>query len=232
MMRPPHLLLAISLPVLLAAQSRPPSPAAQASTPSVAPANTPDVAPLLAKIEQETQSLNADVGKLRIDRWKTDSGTKQQAAENAASIQRNITAALPELMNAVRSSPQSLAANFKLYRNLNALYDVVAGLGESVGAFGKREEFDVIAPHVAALDDARRSYADFVQQMSASADSRIAADQEAFARAAAAAAVQAPPKKIVVDDDKPAPTTTTKKKKTTTKKSPATSTSDSTSTPK
>ena len=231
MMRAPHLLLAISLPVLLAAQSRPPSLAAQASTPSVAPANTADVAPLLAKIEQETQSLNADVGKLRIDRWKTDSGTKQQAAENAASIQRNITAALPELMNAVRSSPQSLAANFKLYRNLNALYDVVAGLGESVGAFGKREEFEVIAPHVAALDDARRSYADFVQQMSASADNRIAADQEAFARAAAAAAVQAPPKKIVVDDDQPAPTTT-KKKKTTTKKSPVTSTSDSTSTPK
>jgi len=232
MMRRRHLLLIVCcFATLLGAQNKPPDPPAQAPAPAAAPENAPDPAPLLAKIEQETQALNADVGKLHIDRWKVDSGTKQQATENATSIQRNLTAALPELMNAVRSSPQSLAANFKLYRNLNALYDVVAGLGESVGAFGRRDEYDMIAPHVAALDEARRSYADFVQQMSASADSRITTDQQELARAAAAvAAVQTPPKKIVVDDDQPAPTT--KKKKTSTKKASATSTSDSTSTPK
>jgi len=218
------------LALVATAQNRPPAPQVQANAPAVAPANSPDPAPLLAKIEQETQALNADVGKLHIDRWKVDSGTKQQATENATSIQRNITAALPELMNGVRSSPQSLAANFKLYRNLNDLYDVVAGLGESVGAFGRRDEYDMIAPHVAALDDARRSYADFVQQISASADSRIASDQQELARAAAAAAAPTPPKKIVVDDDQPAPTA--KKKKPTSKKPAATSTSDSTSTPK
>jgi hypothetical protein len=215
----------------VAAQNQPPAPPAQANASAVAPANSPDPAPLLTKIEQETQALNADIGTLHVDRWKVDSGTRQHATQNAASIQRNIRAALPELINAVRSSPKSLAANFKLYRNLNALYDAVAGLGESVGAFGRREEYEVIGPHVAALDDARRSYADLVQQMSASADSRIASDQQALARAeAAAGAAQAPPKKIVVDDDQPNPPT--KKKKTTTKKAPATSTSDSTSTPK
>ena len=229
-MRYPHLLLAFSFSLLVAAQNQPPAAPVQANAPAVAPTNSPDPAPLLTKIEQATQALNADIGKLRIDKWKVDSGARQQATENAASIQRNITAALPELINGVRNSPQSLATNFKLYRNLNALYDAIAGLGESVGAFGRRDEYDVIAKHVAALDNARRSYADFVQQMSASADSRIAADQEAFARAAAAAA-QAPPKKIVVDDDDQPPPPT-KKKKTTTKKAPATSTSNSTSTPK
>jgi hypothetical protein len=229
MMRLHHLLLLFSFS-LLGAQNPPPAPQTQPSAPAVAPANSPDPAPLLTKIEQETQALNADIGKLRIDRWKVDSGTRQHATQNAASIERNISAALPELINAVRSTPKSLAANFKLYRNLNALYDAVAGLGESVGAFGRSDEFQVIAPHVTALDNTRRSYADLVQQMSASADSRIAADQEAFARAAAAA-VQAPPKKIVVvEDDQPPPPT--KKKKVTPKKAPATSTSDSTSTPK
>jgi hypothetical protein len=228
MMRLPLLLLLLAFPVLLIAQNQPPAPPAQGTAPSVAPANSPDVAPLLAKVEQETQGLSAEVGKLRIDKWKTDSATKQQASENAASIQRNITAALPELISAVRSAPQSLAANFKLYRNLNALYDVVSGLGESVGAFGKREEFDAVAPHVVALDDCRRSYADYVQQMAASADNRIADAQQALARATAAAAAQEPPKKIVVDDEEPTPTP--KKKKA--KKATPTSTSNGTSTPK
>jgi hypothetical protein len=170
--------------------------------------------------------LNIDLHNLHVDRWKADSQAKQQAAENAASIRRNITAALPELLSAVRSSPQSLAANFKLYRNLNAIYDVVANLAESTGAFGKREEYGTIGPHVDALDEIRRSYGDSLQQMSANADDRIAAAQKAQA-AAAAAAAQTPPKKIIVDDTQPAPAT--KKKKT--KKSTASSSSVGTSTP-
>ena len=74
-----------------------------------------------------------------------DSSTKHQASENIGSIQRNVTAALPALIAAVHTAPQSLAANFKLYRNLNALYDVVASVSESAGAFGKREEYDLMA---------------------------------------------------------------------------------------
>lgn len=179
---------------------------------------------LLQRIEQESQGLNIDVGKLRIEKWKADSNTKQQASENAASIQRNITAALPELIAAVRTTPQSLAANFKLYRNLSALYDVVATLGESAGAFGKREEYEIVAPHVSALDDARRSYADYLQTMAAGADSRLAA----AARQAQPSATPVPPKKIIVDDTEPA--TPPKKKKI---RKPAPSTSPTgTSTPK
>ena len=211
------------------AQSYPPAaypPAAQPSAAVPSPVNTGDPSMLLSRIEQETQGLNADVGKLRVEKWKTDSATRQQAAENAASIQRNVSAALPGLISAVRAAPQSLAANFKLYRNLNALYDVVASLGESTGAFGKREEYDTIAPHVAALDEHRRSYADYVQQMAATADNRIATAQQAQA---AAAQQQAAPKKIIVDDAAPSPPVAKKKR---VKKAAASSSSAGTSTPK
>jgi hypothetical protein len=186
------------------------APLSQAQTPlSSAPANTvpaaqglPDPGNLLSRIQQETLGLSTDLGKLRIDKWKADSSTKSQATDNVESIQRNIANALPGLISAVRSAPQSLGANFKLYRNINALYDVLANLAESAGAFGKREEYEVIAPHVAAIDDDRRAYGDFLAQMSASADSRIAAYQQAAAQAAAAAQA---PKKIIVDDTEPAP---------------------------
>ncbi|MBV9147366.1 MAG: hypothetical protein JO065_15740 [Acidobacteria bacterium] len=184
---------------------------------------TSDAGALVSRIETETTGLSADLSKLRIDKWKADSGAKQQAGENAASIQRNVHAALPELVAGVRSAPQTLGANFKLYRNLNALYDVVSSLAESAGAFGKREEYESIAPHVAALDDIRRSYADSLQQMAANADNRISQAQRAQA-----AVQQAPaPKKIIVDDNAPSPAP--KKKKT--RKSTASSSSAGTSTP-
>ena len=210
--------------------SQPPAPApARVGTPS----NPGDLNTMLQRIEQEAAALNSDAGKLRVERWKIDSGTKQQTSENIGSIQRNITGALPGLMTAVRTTPQSLAANFKLYRNLNALYDVVASVSESTGAFGKREEYDLMAPHATALDEARRNYGEYLQQMTATADDRITAAEREKA-AAIAAQQQVPPKKIIVDDNEPA---AAPKKKKPVKKSAATSSNASassaaTSTPK
>lgn len=199
------LLIAVIAPLSQAQTSVSPAP----ENPVPAAQGPRDPGRLLSRIQQETLGLSADLGKLRIDKWKTDSSNKSQATDNVESIQRNITNALPGLISAVRSAPESLGANFKLYRNINALYDVLANLAESTGAFGKREEYEVIAPHVAAIDDDRRSYGDLLAQMTASADSRITAYQQAAAQAAAAAAAQ-PPKKIIVDDT--GPTSPSKKK--------------------
>jgi hypothetical protein len=187
---------------------------------------------MLQRIEQETSVLNADVGKLRVEKWKIDSATRHQTSENIGSIQRNITGALPALITAVRTTPQSLAANFKLYRNLNALYDVAASVTESAGAFGKREEYDLMTPHASALDENRRNYGEYLQQMTATADDRIAAAEREKA-AAIAAQQQAPPKKIIVDDNEPAaPPKKKKTKKSTATGSAVTSSSSGTSTPK
>ena len=205
-----NLLLPLLVMAVIVPLSQAQTPLSSAPTNSVPAAQTfPDPGILLSRIQQETLGLSADLGKLRIDKWKTDSSTKSQATDNVESIQRNITNALPGLISAVRSAPQSLGANFKLYRNINALYDVLANLAESAGAFGKREEYEVIAPHVAAIDDDRRAYGDLLAQMTASADSRIAAYQQAAAQAAAQ-----PPKKIIIDDTElaPAPKKKTRKK--------------------
>jgi hypothetical protein len=161
---------------------------------------------LVTRIEQEANGLDADIAKLRIDRWKTDSTSKQQAADDARSIERNITSALPDMVTAARSNPQSLAANFKLYRNVNALYEVLSRLAESAGAFGKRDEYEAIAPHLSAMDEARRSFGEYLQQLSTNADARLTA----AAREAAQAAAQ-PPKKVIVDDEE-APKPVKKKK--------------------
>ncbi|HWY71870.1 MAG TPA: hypothetical protein VNX88_24600 [Terriglobales bacterium] len=239
------LLVTIAISVLASAQTsyppgNPPTSSQPASQPpaataanAIVPSNPGDLATMLQRIEQETAGLNADVGKLRVEKWKIDSTTKRQASENIGSIQRNITGALPGLITAVRAAPQSLAANFKLYRNLNALYDVVASVSESTGAFGRREEYDLMSPHAAALDADRRNYGEYLQQVTTTADDRLAAAERAQA-AAIAAQQQAPPKKIVVDDNEPTPPAKKKKtaKKNTVTGSAAASSASGTSTPK
>src|SRR3954466_8097712 len=51
---------------------------------------------MIGQLQQIAQQTASDLGKLRIDKWKTDASNKQQTQSNSQSLQRNLTAALPE----------------------------------------------------------------------------------------------------------------------------------------
>ncbi len=164
----------------------------------------PNAGAVLPQLEQEAQAINLDLARLRIEKWKADSSSKQEAQAHATSIQRNLTAALPALMEQVRANPQSMQANFKLYRNVDALYDVLAMLSESAGAFGGKSEYQALASHVSNLEDLRRSYADSLEALAASQDSRLAAAQRSNSSSNSQSTTSTgAPKKIVVDDTAP-----------------------------
>ena len=181
--------------------------------PQPLPAIPSDLSAILGEIEQASQATAADLKGMRIDRWKADSSAKQQSQSNADSVQRNISSALPGMLQAVRATPGSVAAQFKLYRNLNALYDVFSAVAESTGAFGSNSDYQALARDLSAFDKARRDMADRVAAVTAQQDSELTRLRTAQAAAAAAAAANAtPPKKIVVDDSAPAKSTAKKKK--------------------
>ena len=217
------LLAQVSLGQNVVPQSAQPSSAASAAIPAPMSGS---VAPVLDQLQQTAHSMNGSVSRLRIDRWKADSGTKQQAQEMASSVSRNLSAALPDLIQASRTQPTSVAAQFKLYHNLTALYETVSSLTETTGAFGNRDEYDALSSDTSQLDAQRRSLASYIQGLAAQDDtelSRLRAQAQAQATTQAAAATAAPPKKVIVDDDeKPAAKPSTKKKTTTTKKPAAT----------
>ncbi len=79
----------------------------QAQTPAqpapAAPAG--DLSRLLAQVDQMAQAASADIGRLRIDKWKTDSASKEQSRANAQSLERNLSDALPGMVAQVRASP-------------------------------------------------------------------------------------------------------------------------------
>jgi hypothetical protein len=220
----------LAVPLLVAmsasAQVSSPPPRTTASPPTapaaptrMQPATAPDVTAGLPQLNQFTESARVDLARLRIDKWKTDANDKRQMQSNSESLQRNLTAALPAIIEQARANPSSVAAAFKLYRNLNALYDVMSTVTEAAGAFGSREEYQALAADTTNLDNLRRSLADRVEAMAGSRDTEIA-QLQARARQAAAAAAAAPPKKVVVDDTEPVKKST--KKSTTKKKTTAT----------
>jgi hypothetical protein len=153
----------------------------------------------LNSLEQTARNSVGDLAHLRIEKWKADANTRKGAQSDSDSIQRNMSSALPGLIASVRSNPQDLNANFKLYRNLNVLYDVFSRFAETAGAFGSREEFDILAKDLEGVDNARRLFADRVDSLTASAQSEIT-QLRSQARAAQATVAAPPPKKIVIDD--------------------------------
>ncbi|MFL6300629.1 MAG: hypothetical protein ACJ71N_08500 [Terriglobales bacterium] len=183
-------LLAVTLCSLLALFPR--QAAAQA-------ANQSDVAVIISQVSQASSDAQRDVAHLRIDKWKMEGDERRRAEARAESISRNLTAALPGMLDAVRVAPNSLAATFKLYRNLSALSDPLAALTDDA-ANGSKEEHNALALDAENLERARLALGDRLERITANADADLAK-----LRAGAKPQTAAGPKKIVIDDSAPAP---------------------------
>jgi hypothetical protein len=106
-----------------------PSGNGQGSSP-VSYASVTQLNGVLTNLEDTSKKTQDDLQKLRVEKWKADGSYKKQALGNVESIERNLQGALPEIIGQLRSAPESLPATFKLYRNLDALYDVLGSVTE------------------------------------------------------------------------------------------------------
>src|SRR6516164_8473870 len=115
---------------------------------------------LLSQIEATSKNTQEDLSKLRIERWKADGSHKKEALGTVDSIQRNLQGALPEIIGQLRNAPEDLPASFKLYRNLDALYDVMVDVAESAGAFGSKDDFQAISNDLNTFEGTRKQFAE------------------------------------------------------------------------
>src|SRR5215469_6900275 len=201
------LVLAVSLlsPGFAASQITPVSPA------PVPYASVSELNGLLANLEQASQTTQTDLGRLRVEKWKMDSSYKKETLGNVDSVHRNLQSALPEIMTQLRNSPEDLGASFKLYRNLDALYDVLSNVAESAGAFGSKDEFQSLSNDLSSFERSRRAFADRMESLSTAKEAELA-QLRTQVKTLQAATPPPPPKKIVVDDNAP-PKPAPKKKK-------------------
>jgi hypothetical protein len=199
------------LPVGAEAQSQPVvQPVAATSVPTPLPAPAANISAMLGRLDQISQSMQINLAKLRIERWKTDSSTKAQAEGDVTSLQRNLSSALPNVVGEVRNDPANLTNGLKLYRNVNALYEVLSSVTEYAGAFGSKEDYRSLGTDAGNLDDARRLLADQLESLASVKESQIMQlRNQATAQAVPPATA---PKKIIVDDNAPPKKTARKKK--------------------
>ena len=173
-----------------------------------------DLGTLLAQLDQTAHTTNLDLAKQRIEKWKTNGDARQQLQSNADLLSRNLTGTLPGLMAAVRTAPDNLAANFKLYRNVDALYDVLSALAESAGAAAPRSDYQALAADAANLQAVRHALADRIEALAATKENELTRLHGGGATASSARSAKSGSgvKKIVIDDTTPSRSSTKKKK--------------------
>ena len=178
--------------------------------PPIAYSSVSELNGMLTQLQQTAKSMQADLGKTHIEKWKTDASTKRQTLETVESIQRNLQSALPETITELSNSPEDLGASFKLYRNLVVLYDFFGSVVENAGAFGSKDELQSLSNDMSGLESARRALGERMQKLTASKEdelTRLRAQVKTLS-----AAPPPPPKKIVVDDTTEPPKKPVKKK--------------------
>ncbi|HXX29004.1 MAG TPA: hypothetical protein VEI99_11065, partial [Terriglobales bacterium] len=103
------------------------------------------------------------------------------------------------------------------------LYDVFGSVVESAGAFGPREDFQLLQEDLGALERSRRSMADRMETLATTKENELTRLRTEVRTLQAAQQPAVAPKKVVVDDTEPP-------KKTVKKKSPAKTTKPASST--
>jgi hypothetical protein len=187
------------------------TPAAPAAPAASAPRPSEILHPSLDQVKQAIAGLN-------ISRWKAPGEIRASTQQNADSIQRDLNSVLPGLLAQADAAPGSATAVFPVYRNIDALYDVLLRISQTANMTAPQNEAASIVSALDKLESARTQLADSILTSSRNTESKLANLQAAVQKAAAAQNTS-PPKTIIVDNA-PAKSTTRHRKKTTNSSNP------------
>ena len=139
---------------------------AQGGAPAAPPTASSVLSPALAQ-------LRDTLGGLRLDKWKAPGPVREQASGNIGSITRDLDATLPGLLAAADAAPGTVSRNLPVFRNVDALYDVLLRVVETADLSAPDSEADRLHTALAALEDARRSLGDAVESAAVSQEQQI-----------------------------------------------------------
>jgi hypothetical protein len=164
----------------------------------------------MATLRPALANVQTVIGNLSIAHWKASAATRSATQQDVASMQRDLNATLPGLFTqAEASGPGVLSPSFAVFRNLDALYDVLLRVTETAALAGSESDAGSLEDARAGLEDARGKLGAWLLQSIGAQDAQVARLQTSAAHPVAPAP---PPSKIVVDDG-PAETPKPHKKK-------------------
>ena len=152
---------------------------------------------VLANLRPALANVQTTIGSLNVAHWKASGATRSAVQEDIASMQRDLNGTLPALMAQAEANPASLSPVFAVFRNLDALYDVLLRVTETASLAGSGSDAGSLEDARAGLEDGRAKMGTWLLQSIGAQDAQIARMQ---APAPKPAGAPPPPNKIVVDD--------------------------------
>jgi hypothetical protein len=186
------------------AQAAPPpaDAAAPAQAPAAAPAPVPTSFPM-TNLRPALANVQTAITNLNVSRWKAPNDIRTTTQQDINSMQRDLNTTLPGLLTqadaAAASGPPALSPAFAVFRNLDALYDVMLRVTETAGLAGSASDASSLEEARAGLEDGRAKLGAWLLQAIGAQDAQVARLQ-APAAVHAAPAPPPPPNKIVVND--------------------------------
>ena len=160
-----------------------------------APFPEANLRPALANVQTALATIN-------IAHWKVSGDIRANSQQDLASMQRDLTTTLPALMSqaeaAAANGPAALSPTFAVFRNIDALYDVLLRVTETAALTGSSTDANVLEAARADLEDGRGKLGAWLLQAIGAQDAQVVHPVPAAAHAAAAA--PSVPNKIVVED--------------------------------
>jgi hypothetical protein len=194
-------LLFTSQPLVHAAQAQAANPAQPRTQASLALGNA------LQQVSIASAHLRRALDSINVPKWKAPGDVRQTTASDVDSLQRDVADTLPNLINTALADPAKVSPAFAVYRNVDALYDVLLRVSETAQLAGSNDA-RLLEDQRSALQDARSQLGAALLQSAQAQDAEVV-----HLRSAAAAAPPPPPAKSTVIDDGPATTSKSTKKR-------------------
>jgi hypothetical protein len=184
-----------------AAQAQAANPAQPRTQASLALGNA------LQQVSIASAHLRRALDSINVPKWKAPGDVRQTTASDVDSLQRDVADTLPNLINTALADPAKVSPAFAVYRNVDALYDVLLRVSETAQLAGSNDA-RLLEDQRSALQDARSQLGAALLQSAQAQDAEVV-----HLRSAAAAAPPPPPAKSTVIDDGPATTSKSTKKR-------------------
>jgi hypothetical protein len=193
------------------AQGHPPSQAApiqapQAQAPPAQPVPSGLLKPSLDTVRQTLTALN-------LEKWKRGT-VREEAADHISAIQRDMQDNLPPLLQDADAAPQTFSHVLPMYRNVDALYDVLLRVVEAARVSAPADQVTQLEGAWASLSKARHTLDDRLEDMAVEQEKQISGLRNTVQTQTAAlhAAAATPPAAAPVPCKTPAPRPRAKKK--------------------
>lgn len=156
-----RIVLAAITSALLLALQLPAQPVAATQQQSVANPAQPRTQAALT-LGNSLQQVNISIAHLRqtlniinVSKWKAPGDVRQTTADDVDSMQRDVGGTLPDLINAALADPSKVSAAFSVYRNVDALYDVLLRVSETAQLAGASRDASLLEDQRANLENSR-----------------------------------------------------------------------------